>query len=298
MNETMMKKLAKPMIVCATLIWGSTFFILKDALDNVDLMFLMAFRFGFAAVLLGLVFWKRWKTIDRSYWWRGGLLGLFMFLAYSVQNYGLMDTTPGKNAFFTAVYCVIVPFLYWAVDRKRPSRWNVLAALLSVTGIGLVSWDGGLSLALGDVLTLAAGFFLACHIIAVAKFSEGRDIFLLTTLQFAMIALMCWVGTAITRGVPMDGLPGSAWGVMLYLAIGSTAVALLFQNVGQKYTDPSSAALLLALEAPFGVMFSVAFGAETPGGLMYLGFGLIFLAVVCSETQFQFLRRGAGKAGE
>ena len=98
MNETMMKKLAKPMIVCATLIWGSTFFILKDALDNVDLMFLMAFRFGFAAVLLGLVFWKRWKTIDRSYWWRGGLLGLFMFLAYSVQNYGLMDTTPDRKS--------------------------------------------------------------------------------------------------------------------------------------------------------------------------------------------------------
>ena len=121
MNETMMKKLAKPMIVCATLIWGSTFFILKDALDDVDLMFLMAFRFGFAAVLLGLVFWKRWKTIDRSYWWRGGLLGLFMFLAYSVQNYGLMDTTAGKNAFFTAVYCVIVPFLYWGWTGCGPA---------------------------------------------------------------------------------------------------------------------------------------------------------------------------------
>ena len=294
MNETMMKKLAKPMIVCATLIWGSTFFILKDALDDVDLMFLMAFRFGFAAVLLGLVFWKRWKTIDRSYWWRGGLLGLFMFLAYSVQNYGLMDTTPGKNAFFTAVYCVIVPFLYWAVDRKRPTRWNVLAALLSVTGIGLVSWDGGgLTIAAGDVLTLCAGFLLACHIVAVAKFAGGRDIFLLTTLQFAAIALMCWVGTAFSRGVPAGGLSAPTWWVLLYLAVGSTAVALLFQNVGQKYADPASAALLLSLEAPFGVLFSVAFGAEEPTPLMYLGFGVIFLAMVCSETQFKFLRRPA-----
>lgn len=294
MNETMLKKLAKPMLVCAPVIWGSTFFMIKDALDDVDALFMLAFRFTLAAALLAAVFWRRWKDMDRAYVWQGAVLGLLMGAAYILQIFGLMGTTPGKNAFFTAVYCVIVPFLYWAVDRKRPSRWNVLAALLSVTGIGLVSWDGGLSLALGDVLTLAAGFFLACHIIAVAKFSEGRDIFLLTTLQFAMIALMCWVGTAFTRGVPVDGLPGSAWGVMLYLAIGSTAVALLFQNVGQKYTDPASAALLLSLEAPFGVLFSVLFGAERPTPLIYLGFCVIFLAMVCSETQFRFLRK-AGK---
>ena len=292
MDENRIKRLAKPMIVVATLIWGSTFFILKDTLDDVDLMFLLAFRFTLAAGVLALVFWRHWRDVDRSYWWRGGAMGVLLFAAYTVQNFGLMDTTPGKNAFFTAVYCVIVPFLYWAVDRKRPTRWNVLAALMSVTGIGLVSWDGGgLALALGDVLTLAAGFFLACHIIAVTKFSEGRDIFLLTILQFAIIALMCWVGTAFTRGVPTNGLPASVWWVLLYLAIGSTAVALLFQNVGQKYTDPASAALLLSLEAPFGVMFSVFFGAEEPTPLMYLGFCVIFLAMVCSETQFRFLRR-------
>lgn len=293
MNETILKKLAKPMIVCATLIWGSTFFMIKDAVDDVDPMFMLAFRFTLAAAVLAVVFWRRWKDVDWAYAWQGGVLGLLLGAAYIIQLFGLMGTTPGKNAFFTAVYCVIVPFLYWAVDRKRPTRWNVLAALLSVTGIGLVSWDGGLSLALGDVLTLTAGFFLACHIIAVAKFAGGRDIFLLTIIQFAMVALMCWVGTAITRGVPVDGLPASAWWVLLYLAIGSTAVALLFQNVGQKYTEPASAALLLSLEAPFGVLFSVLFGAERPTPLMYLGFCVIFLAMVCSETQFKFLRRRA-----
>lgn len=293
MNETILKKLAKPMIVCATLIWGSTFFMIKDAVDDVDPMFMLAFRFTLAAAVLAVVFWRRWKDVDWAYVWQGGVLGLLLGAAYIIQLFGLMGTTPGKNAFFTAVYCVIVPFLYWAVDRKRPTRWNVLAALLSVTGIGLVSWDGGLSLALGDVLTLTAGFFLACHIIAVAKFAGGRDIFLLTIIQFAMVALMCWVGTAITRGVPVGGLPASAWWVLLYLAIGSTAVALLFQNVGQKYTEPASAALLLSLEAPFGVLFSVLFGAERPTPLMYLGFCVIFLAMVCSETQFKFLRRSA-----
>ncbi|HIT01944.1 MAG TPA: DMT family transporter [Candidatus Enterenecus merdae] len=294
MNESTLSKLARPLIVLATLIWGSTFFIMKDALDEVNLMFLLAFRFTFAAVILALVFWKRWKAMDRSYWWRGGLMGLFLFGAYAVQNYGLMGTTPGKNAFFTAVYCVIVPFLYWLVDRQRPDRFHLLAALLCIAGIGLVSWDGGLALGWSDGMTLAGGFLFACHILAVARFSQGRDIFLLTVIQFAATAVCCWVGTLVSGGIPADGLPLRAWLVLLYLAVAATTLALLFQNIGQKYTSPASAAVLLALEAPFGVAFSVLFAQEAPTPLMYLGFLLIFLAVVCSETKFSFLRRRAG----
>ena len=294
MNESTLSKLARPLIVLATLIWGSTFFIMKDALDEVNLMFLLAFRFTFAAVILALVFWKRWEAMDRSYWWRGGLMGLFLFGAYAVQNYGLMGTTPGKNAFFTAVYCVIVPFLYWLVDRQRPDRFHLLAALLCIAGIGLVSWDGGLALGWGDGMTLAGGFLFACHILAVARFSQGRDIFLLTVIQFAATAVCCWVGTLVSGGIPADGLPLRAWLVLLYLAVAATTLALLFQNIGQKYTSPASAAVLLALEAPFGVAFSVLFAQEAPTPLMYLGFLLIFLAVVCSETKFSFLRRRAG----
>ena len=290
MSEAMLSKLARPFIVLATIISGSTFFILKDALDEVNLMFLLAFRFTFAALLLALVFWKRWKQVDRSYWLRGGIMGLFLFAAYTVQNFGLMDTTPGKNAFFTAVYCVIVPFLYWAVDRLRPDRFNLLAAILCIAGIGLVSWDGGFSLSWGDVLTLMGGFLYACHIVAVSKFS--RDIILLTIIQFGTTALCCWAGTVVTQGIPTQGLSAQAWGVLLYLAIAATALALLLQNVGQKYTTPSSAAVLLALEAPFGVAFSVLFAGEAPTPQMYLGFFLIFLAVVCSETKFQFLPLG------
>lgn len=291
MNEALLKKLAKPMIVLATLIWGSTFFILKDTLDDVDLMFLLAFRFTVAAVLLALVFWKRWRGIDRSYWWRGGVMGLFLFAAYTVQNFGLMDTTPGKNAFFTAVYCVIVPFLYWAVDRVRPDRFNVLAAVLCIAGIGFVSWDGGFSLRMGDCLTLMGGFLYACHILAVSKFSQGRDIFILTVIQFGTTALCCWAGALFTGGFPSGGLPPRAWWVLLYLALAATALALLFQNVGQKYTSPSSAAVLLSLEAPFGVAFSILFADEAPTPFMYFGFLLIFIAVVCSETKFDFLKR-------
>ncbi len=292
MNESLLKKLAKPMILVATLIWGSSFFILKDTLDHVDAMFLLAFRFSFAAALLALIFWRRWRGIDRSYWWRGGIMGLFLFSGYAVQTYGLIGTTPGKNAFFTAVYCVMVPFLYWAVDRTRPDRYNVLAAALCIAGIGLTSLDGGAALTWGDALTLCSGFLYACHIVAVATFSKGRDILILTVIQFGTAAAASWVGTLFTRGFPADGLPAEAWGALFYVAIAATSIALLFQNIGQKYTEPSSAALLLSLEAPFGVLFSVVFTDESPTASMYLGFALIFFAVISSETKLSFLRRG------
>lgn len=291
MHESLLKKLAKPLIIIATLVWGSTFFILKDTLDSVDLQFLLAFRFTMAAVVLALVFWKHWKGMDRSCWWRGAVMGVFLYAAYTVQNLGLMETTPGKNAFFTAVYCVIVPFLYWVVDRLRPDRFNVLAAVLCIVGIGFVSWDGGFSIGYGEWMTLLSGLLYACHIVATSKFAQGRDVFLLTVIQFATTAVCCWVGTLITGGFPTAGLPARAWWVLIYLAIAATTLALLFQNIGQKYTSPSSAAVLLALEAPFGVAFSVIFTEESPTPFMYFGFLLIFVAVLCSETKFSFLKR-------
>lgn len=288
MSDVLLKKLARPLIVVATVIWGSTFFILKDTLNDVSVYFMLAFRFSVAAVVLALVFWKRWRDFDKSYLLAGGVMGTLLFLAYAVQNFGLVGTTPGKNAFFTAVYCVIVPFLYWIVNRVRPDRYNVLAAVLCLAGIGFVSWDGGFALSGGDALTLIGGLMYACHIVAVSHFSKGKDIFLLTTLQFAGVALWAWICTVFTGGLPAGGLPTRAWLVLLYLAIAATALALLFQNVGQKYTDPSSAAVLLALEAPFGVLFSIVFAGERPTASMIFGFLLIFVSIICSETKFSF----------
>lgn len=294
MNENLLKKLARPMILVATIIWGSTFFILKDTLDSVELQFLLAFRFTLAAAILALVFWKSWKGMDRSCWWRGAVMGLFLYAAYTVQNYGLMWTTPGKNAFFTAIYCVLVPFLAWIVSRQRPDRFNVLAAVLCIVGIGFVSWDGGFSLGIGECLTLLSGLLYACHITVTAKFAQDRDVFLLTIIQFIVVAVCCWIGTFITGGFPVDGLSGRAWAVLIYLGVAATALGLLFQNVGQKYTDPSSAAVLLSLEAPFGVAFSVIFTEERPSPMMYVGFVLIFVAILCSETKFSFLKKKTG----
>lgn len=297
MSEHAIQKLAKPMLVLATLIWGSSFVVMKNTLDNIPVFFLLGFRFTMAAGILALVFWKRWKTFDKRTLFGGVAMGVLLFLAYTTQTFGLTGTTPGKNAFLTAIYCVIVPFLYWFVCKQRPNKFNLLAALLCIAGIGLVSLNADLSVTWGDGLTLLSGVFYACHIVTVSRLSQGRDIFLLTIVQFAVAALLSWIFMAFTGSVPSGAISAPALWSLLYLAVAATAVALLFQNIGQKYTPPATAAVLLSLEAPFGVLFAMIFSGERPTPQMLLGFVLIFVAILCSETKFAFLR-GRRKGAE
>ena len=294
MKPEVMTKLAKPMLFAAALIWGTSFFIMKNALDVMPVYYLLAIRFTAGAVLLSLVCWKKWKEFTADYLWRGAMIGGCLFLAYTVQTFGLSYTTPSKNAFLTAVYCVIVPFLYWAVMKQRPDRYNITAALLCVTGVGLVSLNGDLSVNIGDLLTLVCAFFYAAHIVAVAKVSPGKDIYLLTVFQFGFAAVYSWCMGLLTETFPAQAIVDPAVFLPLaYLCVMATTVALLFQNVGQIWSDPASASVILSLESVFGVICSVIFYGDQVTVPMALGFVFIFVAVLCSETKFSFLRKAS-----
>jgi len=292
MSPKTMRLLAKPILFAAALIWGTSFFIMKNALDVLPVFYLLAIRFTAGAALLALVAWKRWKDFSPDYLWRGAIIGGFLFLAYSVQTFGLNLTTPSKNAFLTAVYCVLVPFLTWAVVKVRPDRYNILAALLCVTGVGLVSLTDELTINTGDLLTLVCAVFYASHIVAVAKVSLRKDITLLTVFQFAFAGLYAWICGACTEAFPAAALADPEVALPLaYLCVMATTVALLFQNVGMVWSDPASASVILSLESVFGVLFSVIFYGDPVTGRLLAGFALIFVAVVCSETKFSFLRK-------
>ena len=292
MSPAVMRKLAKPMLFAAALIWGTSFFIMKNALDNVPVFALLAIRFTAGAVLLGIICLKKWKDFTLDYLWRGAVVGGFLFLAYTVQTFGLSFTTPSKNAFLTAVYCVLVPFLTWAVVHKRPDRYNITAAVLCVLGVGLVSLNEALTVNIGDGLTLLCAVFYASHIVAVEKLSPGKDIYLITVFQFAFAALYSWIFTTCFEVFPTKALTDPAVFLPLaYLCVMATTVALLFQNVGQIWSDPASASVILSLESVFGVMFSVVCYGDSVSVKMLCGFALIFVAVVCSETKFAFLHK-------
>jgi len=294
MSETILRRFAKPMLVITPFIWGVAFVWMKNSLDSFTPFYLLAFRFSLAAILLGLACWKTWKLLDRHYIRVGALLGTLLFLAYSIQTFGLERTTPGKNAFLTAIYCVIVPFLHWAVSKRRPDRYNVAAAFLCIAGIGMVALsapgEGG-ALNVGDGLTLICGFFFAAHIVAVERYAKDLNTFLITTLQFAFFGLWSWVCAFLTREPFPTGVPLEDWMGVVTTAVLASDVALLFQNIGQKYVQPTTAAVLLSLEAPFGVLASVVMGTESLTVVMAMGFVIIFLGVICSETKFSFLHK-------
>ncbi|MGL6292825.1 EamA family transporter [Eubacterium aggregans] len=111
---------AKITLFAAALIWGSSFFVMKNVVDVFPPSLILAIRFPIGFVLLSLFFFKRLKNLNWEYLKIGAVIGFFLALAYGIQTLGLTDTTPGKNAFLAVVYCVIVPFLYWIVDKRRP----------------------------------------------------------------------------------------------------------------------------------------------------------------------------------
>ena len=285
--------LAKLALLVATLIWGSSFIIVEDMTNAMPTNMLLTFRFISAAILLSLIFFPRLKKINLSYIWRGGMLGLLLFLAYMTQTFGISfpENTPGKNAFLTAVYCVIVPFIAWGFSKKRPDRYNIISAFMCIIGIGLVSLTESFTMGIGDILTLIGGIFYALHIIAVSHFSEGRDPLLLTVIQFAASGICALILSLTTELSDFPAVTPTKEIVLsvAYLAVFCTAVALTLQNFGQKYTEPSTASIILSLESVFGVAFSVALGREILSAKMYLGFALIFIAVIISETKLSFI---------
>lgn len=282
--------LGKLALLAATLFWGTSFVVLKDTLDIVPPNYLIALRFTVAAILLGAVFWKRLRLVTGQMLLKGFVIGLFLFLAYFWQTLGLQRTTPGKNAFLTAGYCVLVPFMMWAVRGPRPDRFNVIAAVLCLGGIGLISLEGDLTMGLGDLFTVVGGIFFGCHMVAIGKFMEEEDPVVMTVLQFVAAAVCFWAASFAMEGVP-QALPVKALLPIGYMSVFCTAVTLLLQNFGQKYTDPSSAAILLSLEAVFGVMFSLLLGKETLTVQVAIGFVAIFFSVIVSETKLSILKK-------
>lgn len=290
MSERKYGHIGRLALIGATLLWGSSFVVLKTTLDSVPTLWILAIRFTGAAILMGLPSIKQLAKIDKRCLASGVFMGLALYAAYTLQTFGLVYTTPGKNAFLTATYCVLTPFLWWAFTRKRPDLYNILAALVCITGMALVSLNGDLSVGLGEGLTMCCGFFYALHIIFTSKGVARYGVGVLTTIQFATAALLCWISAPISAPFP-DSVPSSAWLSIAYMCVLCTFACYYLQTIGQKYTSPQTSSILLTLESVFGTLISVAFYGEQLTLRELAGFALIFIAVIISETKLQFLKR-------
>ncbi len=273
---------AKAALILVAILWGSSLVVAKSSIDHISPSLLIALRFTIACVLLSVLFFRRLKSITHADVISGAKIGAFLFGAYWIQTVGVSLAMPGKSGFLSSVYCVLVPFTTWMMCRKRPEKRNVLATAICIVGIMLASATNGFSIAAGDGLALLSGVFYALHITSVNKYGENRDPVMITILQFGFCALYAWIATFAMEGFSiawsMDALPQ-----VLYLAVFCTAIALLLQNVGQKYADPSSTSIFLSTESVWSVFFSVAIYHEAISVQMMAGFALIFAAVLISE---------------
>ncbi len=282
-------RLAELGLLLTAIIWGSAFVVVKNTTDAVPTNYILATRFLLAAVLLAAIFWKSLKKLNKSYVKSGAILGVLVYLSFYLQTVGIQYTTAGNNAFLTAIYVVVVPFLYWLVRKKKPGVYNVLAAFLCMIGIGFLSLQDNLTVNIGDALTLLCGILFAAQIVGVSIFTEKQDPILLTLLQFLVAGVIALIAAFIFEDFPQSLGTGPIVG-LLYLSIFSTTVAFLMQTVGQKYTSASKASLLMCLESVFGCVSGILFLHEPVTPKILAGFVLIFIAVLISELKIPSIK--------
>lgn len=281
----MAKTLAIAGFMVITIIWGSTFVVMKNSIDMLSPAYVLAYRFTIASLGLAVLFHKRLMQINRRDLHCGTVLGLLLGMSYVFQTYGLQHTTASKNAFITTLYVIIVPFLHWVINGARPRRNNLVAAVLAVIGLAFISLNGEQGINLGDVLTFLCSVFLAWHMVYVDRYTRHRDPVILTVLQIMTSAVLFWILAFAAEGV-RDVRELFNWQIawpLLYLGLIASMVGFLVQNVGQKYLSPNTASILLSFESVFGLIFSVIFLKETVTAKMLAGCALMFAAAIISE---------------
>ena len=218
-------------------------------------------------------------------------MGALMWGAYGLQTIGLAQTTAGKSAFLTGTYCILVPFASYVLSGEKLTRYNLGAALLCLAGIGLVALDS-VEFNVGDVITLGGAVFFAIQMAVTAKYGRKMDINVITFWMFVGNGVLSLISSLLFETqAPLSVWTPSFIGVMAFLSVGCTCVALLIQNVGLAHVPASTGSLLLSMESPSGVLFSVLLMGEALTSRLLAGFALIFLSIILSETHFDFLRR-------
>lgn len=286
------------LLLCAV-IWGSGFVASDMALGFFNPYQLMALRFGIAALLMGIFFFRKVRSLDRLNIRAGIILGVLLYASFLAQTIGLVYTTPAKNAFLTAVNVIIVPFIGLVLYRRALDRFGAIGAFLAAAGVGLISLNLDFSVNIGDLLTLACAVGFAFQIFYTGEFlRRGADPIKMTITQLGTAAVLALLMAAIASPLGMGQAKGGVdWQPALlaavYLGIFSTTVCYLLQTTAQKWTTETRAAVILCTESVFGAFFSALILHEKLTLRMILGSMLVFTAIIIAEVKPGIKRRVA-----
>ena len=216
---------------------------------------------------------------------KGGVLcGLFMLIGTATQQIGLLTVSAGKSGFISSIYIVFTP-LFSVIVGSRVRKRTVICIAIAMIGFAVMSLKGGLGGATaGDWLTLASAAGFAAQIVAVNQFVDKDNAVLLSQLQFLFCGAAGLVVALIMEGPAWAGVLAGI-PVLLYQTFVPTAGGYTLQVVGQKYTDSSTAALIMSTEAIFAMIFGALILHEMMSAREIAGAAIIFAATILGQRE-------------
>ncbi|MEO1211607.1 MAG: DMT family transporter [Cyanobacteria bacterium J06638_20] len=264
------------LLLSTTIIWGTSFPILKDTISTIPPSMLVAIRFGIAAIALSP--WLR--NINRRLLRDGALLGAILFLESTCGLLGLATVSANRAAFIVSLNVILVPLLGFLIGQ-RLRRQIVIAAGLAICGIGILSWEGG-GIGVGELLTLVSAMGIAIYILLLEAIAPRHSTLALTAVQAWVMFLIGILWVLPTVGL-QDFAVGDRLPALLYLGLVVTIAPIWLQAVGQRWVPANEAALLYTMEPVFASLFSFWFLNESLGIRGVIGAGLILTATVISQ---------------
>ncbi len=263
-----------------TAAWGSTFFMIKDLLEEMSVLDFLSIRFTIATAVLVLFAHRQVMRLNRREWRHGVVLGLVYGVAQILQTSGLERTPATVSGFVTGMYVVLTPLLGAAFFREQIGRTIWIATAIATVGLGFLSLQG-FAVSGGVALVFASTVLYALHILGLGRWSRPGNAVGLSVVQMGVIAVVCTVAGA-PNGI---GTPDSSsgWWALLYMAVVAGAGAMLAQTWAQAHIEPTRAAIVMTMEPVFAALFAVAFGGESLTTRMIVGGAFVLTAMYMVE---------------
>jgi drug/metabolite transporter (DMT)-like permease len=266
-------RLAPWALLTVAMAWGWSFVIMKDALERQSVNNFLFTRFIVAVIVMVIIRPRVLRLINRDLFIRAGAAGTFLGSGYIFQTLGLERTGAAITGFITGLYIVLTPIFASIFLRQRVNRFTWICIAIATFGLALLSIRG-FSIGIGELLTFISAIFFALHIIALSKWSSGRDAYAMTVVQLAMCAILS--GIASIPGGYSPPPDYGVWGVVVFTAVFATAIAFIIQTWSQAHMSATKVAVILTMEVVFAALFAILFGGESLtlqsalGGLMVI----------------------------
>ena len=265
-------------VVCA--IWGSTFVVVKDAIERMPVMDFLAWRFAIAALVMAALRPRAVAALSPAARRRGVILGLALAGGYVAQTYGLERTPATVSGFITGLFVVFTPLCSGLLLRQRVDRASWGGVALATVGLALLSLHG-LSVGTGEAITLLCAIGFALHIVGLGQWSTAEDAYGLAVVQLATVAVVSIPAAAPESLAPP---PDSAvWGAILLTSLAATAFGFFGQTWAQAHLPPTRAAVVMTMEPVFAGVFGVLIGGDELTARTVAGALLVLAAMYLVE---------------